>query len=152
LRELGVLQAQQRELPLKGQALQGEIERDLAEVAQEAAEVEARQRIVIRAPQDGIVTAVLAEVGHSVSPDRALASLLPAGARLEAQLFAPSSAVGFVQPEQLVQLRYQAFPYQKFGHHAGQVLAVSRTPLQASELAGLPLPEALKGAPSAEPL
>ena len=51
-----------------------------------------------------------------------------------------------------MQLRYQAFPYQKFGHHAGQVLQVSRTPLQATELAGLPLPEAMKGAASAEPL
>ncbi len=152
LRELGVLEAQRRELPLQAQARQGEIERELAEVAQEAAEIEAKQRIVIRAPQDGVVTAVLAEVGHSVSPDMALASLLPAGARLEAQLFAPSSAVGFVQRDQAVQLRYQAFPYQKFGHHAGQVLAVSRTPLQASELAGLPLPESLKEAPSAEPL
>lgn len=152
LREIGVLEAGRRQLPLEMQAQQGEIERELAEVAQEAAEVEARQRIVIRAPQDGVVTAVLAEAGQSVSPDTALASLLPAGARLEAQLFAPSSAVGFVQRDQAVQLRYQAFPYQKFGHHAGQVLAVSRTPLQASELAGLPLPESLKDAPSAEPL
>ncbi len=152
LRELGALQARLRELPLESQAVLGGIEREMAEVAQEAAEVEARQRIVIRAPQDGVLTAVLAEVGQSVSPERALASLLPAGARLEAQLFAPSSAVGFVQPQQPVQLRYQAFPYQKFGHHAGQVLAVSRTPLQASELAGLPLPAALKDAPSAEPL
>lgn len=152
MRELGVLEAQRRELPLEAQARQGEIERELAGVAQEAAEIEAKQRIVIRAPQDGVVTAVLAEAGHSVSPDTALASLLPAGARLEAQLFAPSSAVGFVQRDQAVQLRYQAFPYQKFGHHGGQVLAVSRTPLQASELAGLPLPQSLKEAPSAEPL
>ena len=67
-------------------------------------------------------------------------------------MFAPSSAVGFVRANQQVQLRYQAFPYQKFGHHAGQVLQVSRTPLQAAELAGLPLPEAMKGAASAEPL
>src|SRR5690606_12003167 len=51
-----------------------------------------------------------------------------------------------------VQLRYQAFPYQKFGHHGGQVLAGSRTPLQASELAGLPLPQSFKEAPSAERL
>ena len=77
---------------------------------------------------------------------------MPAGATLRAQLFAPSSAVGFVRPTQPVLLRYQAFPYQKFGHHAGQVLQVSRTPLQAAELASLPLPESLKAAPSAEPL
>ena len=151
-RELGALEAQRRELPLRTQALQGEIERDLATLAQEAAENEARQRVVIRAPQDGMVTAVLAERGQSVSTSAAVASLLPADTKLQAQLFAPSSAVGFLRPNQQVQLRYQAFPYQKFGHHAGQVSQVSRTPLQAVDLASLPLPESMKSTSSAEPL
>ena len=151
-REMGALEAQRRELPLRAQALQGEIERELATLAQASAENEARQRIVVRAPQDGVVTAVLAELGQAVSPSAPVASLLPADAKLQAQLFAPSSAVGFLRQNQQVQLRYQAFPYQKFGHHAGQVLQVSRTPLQAADLAGLPLPESMKSTPSAEPL
>jgi membrane fusion protein len=151
-REIGVLEARRREEPLRTLAAMGEIERDLASLEGASAETEAKQSVVIRAPQDGIVTGVLAGPGQSVSPGSALASLLPADAKLQAQLFAPSSAVGFVRPQQQVQLRYQAFPYQKFGHHAGQVLQVSRTPLQATDLAGLPLPEAMKGTPSAEPL
>ena len=151
-REIGTLEAQRRELPLRSQALQGEIERELATLAQESAENEARQRIVVRAPQDGVVTAVLAELGQAVSAGAPLASLLPADAKLQAQLFAPSSAVGFLRQNQQVQLRYQAFPYQKFGHHAGQVSQVSRTPLQAADLASLPLPESMKSTPSAEPL
>ncbi len=151
-REIGVLETRRREEPLRSVTAIGEIERELAALAGASAENAAKQTVVIRAPQDGIVTAVLAEPGHPVTPNSALASLLPADAKLQAQLFAPSSAVGFVRPEQSVQLRYQAFPYQKFGHHAGQVLQVSRTPLQATELAGLPLPEALKATPSAEPL
>lgn len=151
-REIGVLQARRHEEPLRAQAAMGEIERELASLAGASAENAARQTVVIRAPQDGVVTAVLAQPGQSVSAGAALASLLPAGAKLQAQLFAPSSAVGFVRPAQAVQLRYQAFPYQKFGHHAGQVVQVSRTPLQAAELAPLPLPESVKAAPSAEPL
>ena len=83
--------------------------------------------MVIRAPEDGVVTAVLADKGASVSPGSALASLLPAGAQLRAEHFAPSSAVGFVRPPRQVQLRYQAFPYQKFGHHVGRVLQISRS-------------------------
>jgi membrane fusion protein len=103
----------------------------------------------VRAPQDGVVTAVLADTGPAVTPGVALASLLPADARLQAHLFAPSSAVGFVRAHQSVQLRYQAFPYQKFGHQAGEVIQVARSPLQAAELAGLPLQGA---AASGEPL
>ena len=94
------------------------------------------------------MTGVLAGLGQSVTPAAALASLVPADTKLQAQLYAPSSAVGFVRPDQPVLLRYQAFPYQKFGHQGGQVTQVSRSPLQASELAGLPF---LSGA-SAEPL
>jgi membrane fusion protein len=150
LREIATLQAQQRELPLRAQTAQGEIDRDLAAFAQQTAESEARQRVVVRAPQDGVVSAVLAGPGQTVTPAVALATLLPADAKLQAQLFAPSSAIGFVRPDQIVQLRYQAFPYQKFGHQSGQVVQVSRSPLQAAELAGLSLPSNLSA--SNEPL
>lgn len=139
LREIGVLESQRREVPMRGRSAQGEIERDLATIAQQSAESEARRRIVVLAPQDGVLTGVLAEAGATVNPGVAMASLLPADARLQAHLFAPSSAVGFVRQNQAVQLRYQAFPYQKFGHQTGSVTQVSRSPLQAAELAGLPL-------------
>ena len=138
-REIGVLEAQRHERSLQAQSQRGGIERSIAELTQASAESGALQRIVVRAPRSGVVTAVLAAPGDSVTPSAALASLLPEGAKMQAQLFAPSSAVGFLRPEQTVQLRYQAFPYQKFGHHPGQVLQVSRAPLQAAELASLPL-------------
>lgn len=150
MREIGVLDSQRREIPLRSRGLQGEVERDLSSIAQQRAESEARQRIVVLAPQDGVLTGVLAEAGNTVNPGVAMASLLPADSRLQAHLFAPSSAVGFVRQNQTVQLRYQAFPYQKFGHHAGRVTQVSRSPLQSAELAGLPLQTG--ATPSSEPL
>lgn len=140
-RELGVLQAQLTALPLQTQAATGEIERDLAELTQEAAEVAARQRVVVRAPQDGVVSGVTVQPGQVATTEAALASLVPQHSRLLAQLYAPSSAVGFVRPAQTVLLRYQAYPYQKFGHHPGEVVAVSKTPLQATEVAALALPQ-----------
>jgi membrane fusion protein len=148
LREIGTLEGQRNELPLRSQALRGEIDRDLALLAQQTAEKESRQRIVVRAAQDGVISAVLAEPGQSVSPASALASLVPSNSRLQAHLFAPSSAVGFLRTNQAVLLRFDAFPYQKFGHQLGQVVQVSRSPLQAAELAGLPL----QGGAGSEPL
>lgn len=138
-REIGTLEAEERELPLRAQASSGELQRDLATVAQEAAESEAKRRIVVRAPSDGVLGTVLAEPGQAVSPASALATLVPTGAELQAHLYAPSSALGFVRPEQPVLLRYQAYPYQKFGQQSGRVLQVARTPLQAAELANVPL-------------
>lgn len=137
LREIDELQARRREIPLEAKARRGEIDRSMAELAQQAAENEARRRIVVRAPQDGTVTGVLALPGQAVTPATALATLLPAGAQLQAQLYAPSSAVGFLRAEQPVLLRYQAFPHQKFGLQTGHVVQVSRSPLPAAELAAL---------------
>ncbi len=137
LREIEALQARRREIPLQARARRGELDRDLAELAQQAAENEARRRIVVRAPQDGTVTGVLALPGQAVTSASALASLLPADARLQAHLYAPSSAVGFLRADQPVLLRYQAFPHQKFGLQSGHVVQVSRAPLRASEVAAL---------------
>ncbi len=147
LREIAGLQAERRELPMRARAVQGEIDRDMALVAQQSAENAARQRIVVRAPQDGTISAVVVEAGQSVASAGAMASLIPADTRLQAQLFAPSSAIGFVRPDQTVMLRYQAFPYQKFGHQSGRVVQVSRAPLQPAELAGMSVPGAASGEP-----
>jgi membrane fusion protein len=149
-RDLLALQAEAQELPLRAEVQQGEIARDLASLKALGLETEAKRRLVLRAPSDGVVATIQAEPGQPVTPTLALASVLPAQTQMLAHLYAPSSAVGFVRPEQGVQLRYQAFPYQKFGHQYGRVLQVSRTPLPASELTGLALP--LAQANSGEPL
>jgi membrane fusion protein len=139
-RERAELEGERNSLPMRTRGAQSEIERDLAQLAREVAEYDARRQFVVRAPQDGVVSTVLADPGQSVSPASALASLVPADARLQAHLYAPSSAIGFVRSGQAVRLRFEAYPHQKFGHQGGQVLQVSRTPLAASELAGLSLP------------
>lgn len=133
VREIAGLEAQWRQLPLQAQARQGEIERQRAELAQDAAVSEARRRIVVTAPASGVLSAVTADPHGAVNPAVPLATVVPADARLLAHLYAPSAAVGFLRPQQPVLLRYQAFPYQKFGHHKGEVLQVSRTPLGPNE-------------------
>lgn len=151
-RDRAALEGEKRGLPVQLKSRQGAIERDLAALSREAAEQDAVRQIVVRAPQDGTVSAVLADAGQSVSPASALASLVPAGAQLQAHLFAPSGAVGFVRPQQEVRLRFEAFPYQKYGHQTGHVLQVSRTPLAAPELAGLPLSVPAGADGAAEPM
>jgi membrane fusion protein len=136
-RAITALEAERRELPLRAQAQQGELQRERAELAQQAAESEAKRRLVVHAPADGVVSAVLAQPGQTVTPAAALASLVPADSQLQAHLYAPSSAVGFVRPDQTVLLRYQAYAYQKFGHQRGRVLQVSRTPLSAADQSAL---------------
>ena len=135
-REIAATEAQLRDLPLQAGARLGEIERERAELAQMKLESEARRSLVVRAPQDGVVSAVLASAGQTVMAASTLASLVPAGSALQAHLYAPSSAVGFLRAEQSVLLRYHAFAYQKFGHQHGRIEQVSLAPLQPAELTG----------------
>ncbi|WP_310385330.1 HlyD family secretion protein [Roseateles sp.] len=151
-RELQATLAEAQQLPLKAQVLQGEIARDRAELNRFGLEAEGRRRLLLRAPSDGVVATLQAERGQSINAGTVLASLLPAQTQMVAQLYAPSSAIGFVRPQQAVNLRYQAFPYQKFGQQSGRVLQVSRTPLTPAELALLNLPSALSQGALSEPL
>jgi membrane fusion protein len=128
------LEAKMRELPFKRQTQLAEVDRNIAVAEQELAEAEARREIVITAPQDGTVTAIQAEPGSSAQPNVPLMSIVPTSTVLQAQLFAPSRAVGFVHPGQRVLLRYQAYPYQKYGSYVGMVSSVSRTAISPSEM------------------
>jgi membrane fusion protein len=128
------LEAEIQELPLRSQLQLAETDRNVAALEQDIAEAEARRQIVITAPQDGTITSIQAEPGGTASTTVPLFSIVPAGSDLEAHLFVSSRAIGFVHPGQRVMLRYQAFPYQKFGQHRGTLAQVSRSAISPSEL------------------
>lgn len=77
---------------------------------------------------------MVAQPGQTVDTTRPLVSIVPMGARLQAHLVAPSSAVGFVKIGETVLLRYQAYPYQKFGHYRGRVVSISKTALPNNQI------------------
>ena len=133
-RERVTLEGELRDLPLNNQTQLAEIDRNIAALEQELAEVESKRQIVIPAPQDGTVTAIQAEPGSRADTTVPLLSIVPTGSKLEAQLFSPSRAIGFVRPGQRVLLRYEAFPYQKFGQYEGIVANVSRSAISPGEL------------------
>ena len=137
---LVTLESSIRDLPFRRQTRLAELDRGIAAIDQETAEAEARRQIVITAPHAGTVTAIQAEAGSTAQPNVPLMTIIPVNSVLQAQLFAPSRAMGFLHPGQRVMLRYQAFPYQKFGSYAGSISAISSSAISPSEL-----PQQLKG-------
>ncbi|WP_232467470.1 HlyD family secretion protein [Burkholderia ubonensis] len=134
-----LIQARQqlREQPLNARQQRNEMGRKLAETEQAIVENEARRSVVLRAPADGVVGAILFKVGQIINAGQTAASVLPADGRLEAQLMVPSRAIGFIHPGQTVVLRYEAYPYQKFGQQYGRVSGISRSALSPQEVATL---------------
>ena len=135
-RELHVQQAELANLTLKQQTQLAQIERNIASTKQELTESDAKRQVVITAPQSGTVAAINAELGQNVDVSHALASIVPRNATLQAQLYAPSKAIGFIKLGDSVLVRYQSYPYQKFGHAHGVVSQLSRAALLGNELNG----------------
>ncbi len=102
-----------------------------AQVAQQAASATGARSYVLRAPVAGRVTALTARVGQPASPQGQLMAIVPAGAKLHAELAVPSAAIGFVKPGQQVRLAIDAFPYQRFGTVTGEVQTVSASAINA---------------------
>nr|WP_240943847.1 HlyD family efflux transporter periplasmic adaptor subunit [Janthinobacterium lividum] len=133
-RDLSTTEADVRDLQVQAQRGTEGLQRNVSAIEQDLTENEVRREILVRAAQDGMVTAITTELGQTVAANSMLASVLPQGAQLEAEIYAPSRSVGFIKPGMTVLLRYQAYPYQKFGQYPALVREVASTSLRPEEL------------------
>src|SRR5271155_3235741 len=106
----------------------------ISDIDDKLAITEARRAIEIRAPGTGVVTALLAHPGQVVGAGTPMLTIVPRHASMQADLLAPSNAIGFIRPGERVLLRYSAFPYQKFGQYPGTVVSVSHAALSPDEV------------------
>ncbi|WP_034885987.1 HlyD family efflux transporter periplasmic adaptor subunit [Ensifer aridi] len=109
---------------------------DLSTTEQRVTEVNARRAYVVRAPTSGRVSTLQATVGQIADPERMQLEIVPLDASLQAELFFPTRAFGFVRVGQEVRILYDAFPYQKFGSYRGKIEKVSKTILTDKEVFG----------------
>ncbi|MDP2562786.1 HlyD family secretion protein [Psychrobium sp. 1_MG-2023] len=99
---------------------------------------------LIKSPIKGNISSILVNQGEQVTARQLLMTLIPENSLLEAELYIPSRASGFIQKGQQVRLRYQAFPYQRYGIFSGQVINISKTIFSPNELnVSVPLNEAV---------
>jgi membrane fusion protein len=135
-RELSAARAEEPSIALKTQTALEQIRRQASELQQGSVQEEAKRENVIRAPVAGVLTNIAAARGETVAESAPLAVVVPKGSGLHAQLLVPTRAIGFVAPGQQVVLRYDAFPFQRFGQYRGTVERVSRTVWSPGEKVG----------------
>lgn len=107
---------------------------ELSAAEQRIAEVEGRRAYVIRAPIAGRVSSLQASVGQVADPQRLQLQIVPAAGELQAELFVPARAIGFVEVGQDVRILYDAFPYQHFGTYRGRIVRLSQTILTGADV------------------
>jgi membrane fusion protein len=84
---------------------------------------------VLAASVSGMVTAVTGRVGQALAAGTSIASLIPGGSILGAEVYVPPSAIGFLAPGQEVRLSADAYPFQQFGAITGRVIRAASAPV-----------------------
>lgn len=104
-------------------------------VVQQRAQLRGARAYAIVAPISGRVAALQTALGRTVEPSVPLMEIIPEGSPLQAHIYVPTRAIGFVRPGQEVRLLYDAFPYQRFGSFNGRIVGVARTVIDPRQLA-----------------
>ncbi|WP_171041178.1 HlyD family secretion protein [Pseudoalteromonas aurantia] len=117
-----------------------ELNRNLSDIAQRTAQLQGQKEYIVRAAVDGFVSNLQVKNGQQTQQNFPLMFLVPPNDGMEVKLLVPVRAAGFVKPGQEIEIRYDAFPYQKFGLYSGQLAHISESILLPSELDSAPVP------------
>lgn len=102
----------------------------------ELADADAGGDQVIISPVDGTVDTLSVTPGQSVGSGDSLIQIIPATAHYrQLVLWVPDSAVLYLIAGQQVNIRYDAFPSEKFGQFPGKIFSVAHTPASWQEMA-----------------
>lgn len=98
-------------------------------------EQESVAEIIVNASADGIIESTSVTVGQIVKEGDVLSQIIPQN-RGDYQLviWIPNSAVSFVKTDDNVNIRYEAFPFEKFGQFRGKIKHISTLPASLQEL------------------
>lgn len=138
-RDLQAVRAERLASENAAQTTLAQLDRTLASLDQESTENDSRSGLTVTAPQAGRLSSVPITAGQAVQLGQTVASLIPnemngRATELQAELYAPSRAVGFARPGQEVYMKLAAYPYQKFGMAVGKVVAISGSPILPQDL------------------
>ena len=127
------LENQLQRLPVEQQRQLQQLQAERLELEQQKTELLARGEVLVTAPVAGRVTNLVVSMGQHLQGSQVLMQLLPETGFLYAHLLVPTRAFGFVQPGQTTWLRFDAFPYQRFGLYQGKVSQLSKAVLMAQD-------------------
>lgn len=90
-------------------------------------EVSNQSVLLKSAPESGYVTTIQPSIGAQVNTQSPLLSIIPVGANLDIELFLPTRSAGFIKLGDKVKIRFEAFPYQKFGMLYGEIHSIDKS-------------------------
>ena len=108
---------------------------ELSDLQRRLAEMDATGTLMISAPADGKIESLSVTQGQMVNTGDSLAQILPADSKgYFLILWLPNSSIPYVKAGDAINIRYDAFPFEKFGQFAGKILSISSVPVSPQEL------------------
>lgn len=105
------------------------------ELQKELQNIDASGTIIVRALTEGRVDSLSVTVGQMVNVGDSLLQVLPHDIDHYALvLWVPNDAIPYIATGDKVNVRYDAFPAEKFGQFAGTVSVISKTPASPQEM------------------
>ena len=96
---------------------------------------EALKRTVVKAPLSGYVQQLVYHTkGGVVETAKPIMNIVPENYKLEAQVMILNKDIGFVRPEQDVEIKIDSFPFTKYGTLKGKVRNISGDAVQDEKL------------------
>jgi len=114
------------------------LKRQQVDLQRQLAQVANNYKYTVTASNNGIVTGIQVVEGETLSPSKAqtkpLLHILPQGSELIAELLLPTRSAGFVQVGNTTRLRFDAFPYQRFGFIESKIIRIDQALINPSEI------------------
>lgn len=99
-------------------------------------ESNANSNIIIKATTDGKIESLAVTKGQMVENGSSLAQIKPTGnVEYYLILWLPNNTIPYVKPGDTINIRYDAFPADKFGQFPGKVFSISSVPASRQEMA-----------------
>ena len=131
--QLKNIKNQLAKLPIEHQNRISQLQSQQADLLIQISSIEQERLGEVRAAQSGVVTGLLAKLGKNVSMGQHLLTLIPEHSDMQAIVYIPTSAFGFIKEGQETKLRYHAFPYEKFGIYKGKIVELSNSVILPEE-------------------
>lgn len=131
--QLRRLNSRQLSLPQKYANERRQIKKEKSQLLATLNQAESRFKRVVQSTHDGTITSVTAVEGETLHAVRPLVILMPKGSNLIAELLLPTRSAGFIKKGDKALLRFDAFPYQRFGFLESEIFNVDKTLIDGAD-------------------
>jgi membrane fusion protein len=114
------------------------LKRQQADIHRQLVQVASNYKYTITASNGGTVTGIQVVEGEtlsqSIAQSKPLLHIIPEDSELIAELLLPTRSAGFIQIGNTTRLRFDAFPYQRFGFISSEIIRIDQTLITPNEI------------------